>query len=124
MGKASRNMVKEQATAAAEKLDKAKKKQPDQVMEYGIKRSATKPGKQKSKYFIKKEQQSLRKCVIKRDTMKTFAVLRVFFTIYGKVINKFFLEIFDLMYSLLYVNKHKAPLTVFDIDMKRHICKR
>ena len=78
-------MLKEQATAAAEKHDKAEKKQPDQVMEYGIKRSATKPGKQKSKYVMKKEQQSLRKCEIKRDTMKTFAILIVFFTINGKV---------------------------------------
>ena len=43
---------------------KAKKKQLDPATAYGIKqmkRSATKPGKQNSKYVMKKEQQSFRK---------------------------------------------------------------
>ena len=53
MGKACRNMLKKQATSAAGKHDKVKKKRPDQAMEYGIKRRATKPGKQKSKYNMK-----------------------------------------------------------------------
>ena len=60
MGKASRNILKEQAIAAARKHNKVKKKRPDQAMEYGMKRSATKPGKQKSKHIMK---QSFRKCV-------------------------------------------------------------